>query len=121
MNKYLGLVLVGAMTAFGAGCSDDGGGGTGGTGGGTGGTGGGGPNCVSGDLCAQAGGGGEITMPGEICGDTTMSSDCSYLLSQNTGSTFVTSGVLTIAEGVTVFGEPEAALIITRSAPAKAC
>ena len=119
MSKYLGFVLVGAMVAFGPGCSDDGGtGGTGGTGGGTGGTAGDGGNGGGGevDLCAENGGSGEITFPEEITQDTFLSADCEYLLSQGVGSTFVTSGAtVRIEEGVTVFGEQEAACIVTKS------
>lgn len=116
MKKYLALVLVGAMAAFGAGCSDDGGGGggagTGGTGGsggsgGTGNTGGGGGTT---DFCANNGGTGEITLPEEIDGDAYLDSDCTYLLEQ---TTFVLSGTTTIEAGTTIFGEPAAAFIVT--------
>lgn len=120
MRKYLGLVLVGAMVAFGAGCSDDdgsGGSGGSGTGGsGTGGTGGGGTGGSPGglDLCAENGGSGTIEFPQEITEDTVLTPDCDYLLTENVGSTFVTNGaVLTVEPGVTVRGEQAAALIVT--------
>jgi hypothetical protein len=131
MKQYLSIVLVGAMVAFGAGCSDNGGGGqTGGTGGGTGGTGGGvGGNGGNGggpasaceasegvDLCADNGGSGDVSLPTNITEDTCLSADCDYLV---TTLHFVEDGTLTIKPGVQVLGEGSeagnAALIITNT------
>ena len=108
MRHYLGLILVGAMVAFGAGCSEDGGSGGSGGSGGTGGTGGGisdvacspesytetdcedlAPtgaivDCSAGggtDLCADNGGSGEVSITAEeITADTCLSADCDYVL-----------------------------------------
>jgi len=97
MRKYLGLVLVGAMAAFGAGCSDsDNGGGSAGTGG----SGGGGGE----DLCAMNGGSGEVTLPAEINGDTLLSADCTYLIVE---TTYVVSGTTTIEAGTEILGLPD--------------
>jgi len=101
------------MMAFGAGCSDDGGGG--GTGGGTGGTGGvgGGTGGVGGgtggtgggnDLCASNGGSGEVPLPEEITEDTLLAADCTYLI---TTTTYVVAGTTTIEAGTEVLGVPE--------------
>ena len=116
MKKYVGLVLVGAMVAFGAGCSDDGGGG--GTGGGTGGTGGG----AGGD--SGAGGGGMVNNPcvtpgdnivvdtDEINQDTFWPADCTYELNQ---LTYVVDANLEIEAGTTITGGTNSALIISNS------
>lgn len=108
MKKYLGIVIVGAMLAFGAGCDSESGsnGGSGGAAG-TGGTAGSGGGQ---DLCASNGGSGEITLPAELSEDTHLDSDCSYLLSQ---TTFVTAGTTTIEAGTEIFGEPAAGFIVT--------
>lgn len=112
MRKHIGMVIVGALCAFGAGCGDDSGtGGTGGSGGsgGSGGTGGGG--AVS--LCETPGT--EVTLPSEIDGDTLLSADCTYLIDK---LTYVVSGTLSIDPGTEIFGlsgaEP-AALIVTQN------
>ena len=114
MRKYIGIVLVGAMVAFGVSCSDSGsGGGTGGSGG-TGGTGGTGGSGGGGDLCQTPGE--EVTLPEEIDGDTTLSADCTYLLNR---LTYVISGTLTIEPGTEIFGQSgdePAGLVITQNA-----
>jgi len=113
MKNLIGIILVGAMVAFGAGCSDDGtSGGTGGTGGGTGGTGGGGGGSVV-DLCADAGGSGQVLITEEeITDDTLLTADCNYVLTQET---YVVGATLSIDPGVTVRGDNGSALIITTS------
>jgi hypothetical protein len=112
MRKHAGLIYVGALCAlfaFAPGCdSDEGNGGTGATGGtgGSGGTGGnGGPLCVT--------PGSTVTLPSEISSDTTLTSDCTYRLSDKV---YVRSGTLTIEASTKIIGDPEAALIITRDA-----
>ena len=130
MKKYLGIVLVGAMAAFGAGCGDSNGGsggsggGTGGTGtGGTGGDGTGGTGGGPASACAPAdgvdlcdGGSGAVALPTNITEDTCLSPDCDYLV---TTLHFVEGSTLTIKPGVQVLGEGSAAgnaaLIITNT------
>ncbi|NNE20749.1 MAG: hypothetical protein HKN10_19945 [Myxococcales bacterium] len=102
MRKYLGIALVGAMVAFGAGCSDDDppATGTGGSGG-SGGTGGGGP-------CGDV----EITDE-EITVDTAWDDPtCTYIL---TREVYVVGATLTIGAGVTVAGDNGSALVVTTS------
>jgi hypothetical protein len=133
MKKYLGIILVGAMVAFGAGCSDDssgggaGSGGTAGSGGSGGSTGGTGGDPVSGiDLCATAGDGGEVTLNStvltdvygttdEINEDTFMSADCVYFIPSSL-ILYVTDSTLAIAAGASIRGDNQSALIITRGA-----
>jgi len=109
MRKHAGLVLfgaLGALFAFAPGCDSDGGGGNGGSGGtaGTGGTGGtGGPLCVT--------PGSTVTLPSEISSDATLTSDCTYRL---TDKTYVTGGTTTIEPGTRIIGDPAAALVVTR-------
>ncbi len=111
MSKHAGLILVGALGAlfaFAPGCDSDGGGGNGGSGGtaGTGGTGGtGGPLCVT--------PGSTVTLPSEISSDATLTSDCTYRLSDKT---YVTGGTTTIEPGTRIIGDPAAALVVTRDA-----
>jgi len=91
MRKCIGLVLVGALFAFGAGCSDEGGsGGSGGTAG-TGGTGG------SQELCSTPGE--TVTLPGEIAESVMLTADCTYRIAQ---TVFVTGGTMTVEEGTRV-------------------
>ena len=106
MRKYIGITLVGAMVAFGAGCDSgsDGGGtaGSGGSGGsGGGGGGGGGVPCII-----------EITQE-EITTDTAWDDpSCTYIL---TREVYVIGATLTVGAGVTVSGDNGSALIITTS------
>ena len=110
MIKYIGLVLVGAMVAFGAGCGDDsnGTGGTGGTAGmgGTGGTGGGGVvnpiECDSPDD--------PVDLEGSYTENRTMLSTCTYRL---VTETFIESGTMFIQPGTTIIGNTEGAFIVT--------
>ena len=124
MRKYLGLVLAGAMVAFGAGCgdSDDGNGGSGGSGGGTGGTAGDGGNGGNGGMqanpCQDAGGSGTVELEGvevdgvlEIQEDTILEAGCTVIL---TRETYVTNGAeLEIEPGTEIQGDPQSALIVT--------
>jgi hypothetical protein len=116
MTKYLGFVLVGALLAFGAGCSSSDGGG-GGTGGGTGGTAGTGNSGGGGGLdpnpCQAAGGSGEVEITvEEIRQDTTFEAACTYVL---TRETYVIDATITIEAGTTFLGERQSALVITSS------
>jgi len=103
MKKYIGLALMGAMVALGAGCgsTDSGPGGSGGSGG----TGGG-----SGSLCGTAGD--TVTLPTEIGGDVTLTADCTYRVSQ---TVYVTGGTTTIEAGTTLIGDQAAGFVITRN------
>ncbi len=108
MRKIIGLVLAGALFAFGVGCSDDGGtAGSGGTGGsaGMGGTGG------SEGLCSTPGE--TVTLPTEITESVTLASDCTYRVAQ---TVFVTAGTMSIEEGTTLIGDQAAGLVITKNA-----
>jgi hypothetical protein len=97
MSKYIGLVLLGASFALGAGCGSDGGtGGTGGTGGGV--------------RCATPGD--TVTLPTEIGQDVTLTSDCTYRVAQ---TVYVTGGTLTIEAGTKIIGDNAAGLIVTRN------
>jgi hypothetical protein len=127
MRKYVGLILVGAMVAFGAGCSDSGGGsggsagtgGTAGSGGGAGTGGSGGGTGMQANPCQDAGGSGEVELEGvdvggvwEIQEDTILESACTYFL---TRETYVTNGAeLEIEAGTEIQGDPLTALIITK-------
>jgi hypothetical protein len=117
MRKFVGLIVLSAVLAFGAGCGDDGStggtggsGGTGGTGGsggtgGTGGTGGGGDS-----LCTTAGQ--TVSLPGEISENVLLTNDCTYRVAQ---PVYVTGGTLTIEEGTRIIGDQASGLVVTRS------
>jgi hypothetical protein len=121
MKKYLGIVLVGAIAAFGVGCTDEssdssgtGGNGTGATGGdGTGGTGTGGTGgVVDPGPCSDEDENAILITDEEITADTTWDrADCDYVL---TRIVYVVGATLTIEPGVTVKGDIGSALIIAR-------
>lgn len=121
MRKYLIVALVGAVSAFGMGCSDSsdtgtgGSGGTAGTGGSTGGSGGTPTAFCDGlgtDVCADNGGTGVVQITDEeLSSDTCFSAECDYVL---TTTTYVTGdSTLTIEAGVSVFGDNGSALVVT--------
>jgi hypothetical protein len=116
MKKYLGIVLVGAIAAFGVGCTDDSSdnGGTGGNGtGNTGGDGG-----AQANPCQDAGGDGVVLIDGvtvegvgEIQEDTIFEAGCTFIL---TREIYVTQGAeLEIEAGTEIQGDAQSALIIT--------
>jgi hypothetical protein len=121
MKKYLGIILVGAMAAFGAGCSEDstssggsggsaGSAGSGGSGGsaGSGGTGGDMGPCSDEDENA-------IIIDGDITTDTSWDRpDCDYILPEGQITYVQNDSTLTISPGVTLKGDNQSALIITR-------
>ena len=97
MTKYLGLILVGGMLAFGVGCdSSSSNGGTGG---------------LDPNPCQAAGGSGsvEITVE-EITEDTVFEAACTYIL---TRETYVMGAEITIEPGTEFQGDKRSALIIT--------
>lgn len=107
MNRSLIWGLMGAMLAFGVGCSSSD------ENGGTAGTGGTGGSAGEVDFCAANSGSGNVDITvEEITEDTYFSNACSYTL---TRKTYVIGSTMRIQEGTEFFGAKDSALIVTTS------